>query len=247
MRGLSPWSRARDGEGSASQRAYDAIRRMILHGELSGGAIGEEEVSRSLRLSRTPVREALQALLRDGLIVEARRRQVVVTVLTDEDIDEILELRDACEQMALESACLHNTVDQLDRLRLNLIQQRRAAKARDVPGFLDLDDDFHVMIASESGRRVTAEFARQLRGFVRLALLRTSTDPDIAQALFQHEELVDAIEDGNAAVAHQRLADHLAITRALLTRELDPGSREHNPHSRGLLAPSTNEGGSDVG
>lgn len=225
MRGFSPWADPQASRASVSVRAYDEIRRMILHGELvPGSLIGEEQLARELGISRTPLREALHALLREGMLCEAPRRQLVVTTVTRDRLEEVLDLRDALEQLATRHAATTLDIEGIDLLRLNLIQQRRAAHARQTDRYLDLDDEFHIRIAADSSLALTTEFLAQLRGYIRIALL--GTDPadqgwDPLAATDQHEAILDAIEQRNLDAAEALMATHLANTRRILNCRVD--------------------------
>ena len=220
MRGFSPWADPSARRASVGVRAYDEIRRMILHGELAPGSlIGEEQLAGELGISRTPLREALHALLHEGLLREAPRRQLVVTTVTQDRLSEVLDLRDALEQLATRHAATTLDLEGIDRLRLNLIQQRRAAHAGQTDRYLDLDDEFHIRIAADSSLGLTTAFLAQLRSYIRLALLGVDPEDktwDPLAATDQHEAILDAIENREFEAAEALMAAHLANTRRIL-------------------------------
>jgi GntR family transcriptional regulator, rspAB operon transcriptional repressor len=226
MRGFSPWADPTASRASASVRAYDEIRRMILHGELAPGSlIAEEQLAAELGISRTPLREALHALLREGLVREAPRRQLTVTTVTRDRLTEVLDLRDTLEQFATRRAAATLDIEGIDVLRLNLIQQRRAARAGQTERYLDLDDEFHVRIAAHNNLGLTTEFLAQLRSYIRIALLGAGPadqEWDPLTATDQHEAILDALEQGNADGAAALMAAHLANTRRILETTEQP-------------------------
>src|SRR5205085_3982858 len=72
---------------SAVDRAVEALRQAIMSGKLAGGErLSQESVAAALKMSRTPVREALQRLERDGLVSVEGRRGLVVARVTDADL-----------------------------------------------------------------------------------------------------------------------------------------------------------------
>ena len=219
MRGFSPWADPHAARTSASLRAYDAIRQMILNGQLPAGSlIGEVQLANRLEISRTPLREALHALLRAGLVTEAPRRQLSVATIEGDRLDEVLKLRETIERFAVREAATTIGVDRLDLLRLNLIQQRRAVRAGDTARFLELDDEFHIRIASESKLPLTTEFLAQLRGYVRLALAADTqaVEWDAMAAVEEHEAIIEALEHRDPDAAEASLASQLARTRDVL-------------------------------
>src|SRR4051812_15835534 len=133
---------------SLNDRAYDYLRQAILRGDLPvGTVIAETKVAEDLGISKTPVRQALQLLRTEGLLEVGSRRQLVVRGFSAAHRNEILRIREALEEIAVETACRVISLDDVDMLRLILLRQRRAADAYDEGGFLVLDEEFHVLIA----------------------------------------------------------------------------------------------------
>lgn len=182
---------------SAGQLAYSEIRRLILHGQLAPGTLlAEEDLARRIEVSRTPVREALRDLLREGLVTEAPRRQVVVTRLSESRVAEVESLRAVVELLAVEGALEHGLdVAGIDQLRLILIRQRRALRAEDVHEFLDCDDEFHIHLAQAAGLDLTGGLIRQIAAIARLAAAEREPNLDeLAHATEGHDALIDQLE-----------------------------------------------------
>ena len=128
------------GRGRLTEEAYRYLRDAIMRGDLpTGSVLAETDVARQLGSSRTPVRHALGLLLKEGLLEVGPRRQVTVRGFTREHRAEILLLREALESVAVSRACELMTLEEIDYLRLLLIQQRRAAREGRNHDFLDLD------------------------------------------------------------------------------------------------------------
>jgi DNA-binding GntR family transcriptional regulator len=101
-------------------------------------------------------------------------------------------------------------IDDLDHLRLSLIRQKRAADAEREDDFIDLDEEFHLRIASSASMPVVERLLRQLRGFVRVMHLGTTRPRGyLTQVLAEHTAIVDALEDGDPDAARRALAEHL--------------------------------------
>jgi DNA-binding GntR family transcriptional regulator len=123
---------------------------------------------------------------------------------------ELLEVRQALEQIVLQHACRDMTDDDFDHLRTLLRRQRRAAEAGRVDEFIDLDEELHLCLAERSGLRLVPRVLHQLRGFVRLLQLNTRRDPGyLVRVLAEHERIVDAVEARDPAAALAALHDHL--------------------------------------
>ena len=216
------------GRGRLTEEAYRYLRDAIMRGDLpTGSVLAETEVARQLGSSRTPVRHALGLLLKEGLLEVGPRRQVTVRGFTREHRAEILLLREALESVAVSRACELMTLEEIDYLRLLLIQQRRAAREGRNHDFLDLDEQFHLKISEGAKLPILRAFLGQLRGFVRVARLGAKRPPSVlVQVVDEHERLVDALERRDADEALSVLAEHLHRSEyALEQRERVPAKR----------------------
>ena len=94
------------------------------------------------------MRQALQSLRRDGLLELGPRRQLIVRGFSDEHRREIIDVRVALESLSVRRACERMTIEEIDQLRLLLIRQKRAVDAHDEDRFIELDEQFHLLIAA---------------------------------------------------------------------------------------------------
>ncbi len=196
---------------SLTDRAHRHIRDAILRGELPIGTIlAEAAIAEQLGISKTPVRQALQRLRTEGLLEVGARRQLLVRGLTEEHRAEILRIREALEEIAVETACRVMPLEQIDILRLTLMRQKRAAEAYDEQAFLALDEQFHVLVAQQANLPMVARLLEQMRGFARLMRLGRSQPPEhLMDILAEHTRIVDAIERRDVAGALKALHEHL--------------------------------------
>lgn len=196
---------------SLTEKAYDYVRSGILRGDLPVGTIlAEATVADELGISKTPVRQALQLLRTEGLLEVGPRRQLVVRGFTVEHRNEILRIREALEEIAVETACRTMSLEQIDVLRLNVMRQRRAADAYDEEGFLVLDEEFHILIAMGANLPIVARLLDQMRGFARLMRLGRTQPPEHLQDIVaEHTRIVDALEGRDVDEALAALHAHL--------------------------------------
>ena len=174
------------------------------------GALAEDDLAARVGSSRTPVRQALQLLLQEGLVEVGPRRQVIVRGVTPELRDEILLVRESLEGVAVRRACEVMTVEEIDYLRLLLMRQRRAAETEGEGSFIDLDEEFHLRIAEGARLPLLHRFLSQIRGFVRLMRVQARRDPShMLEVLAEHEEIVDALERRDVDAALAALSSHL--------------------------------------
>lgn len=196
---------------SLNDRAYDHLRTAILSGDLPVGTIiAETKVAEDLGISKTPVRQALQLLRTEGLLEAGPRRQLVVRGFSAAHRNEVLRIREALEEIAVETACRVITLDDIDMLRLLLLRQGRAADAYNESDFLVLDEEFHVFIATSANLPIVARLLEQMRGFARVMRLGKSQPPEhLRDILVEHARIVDAIELRDEEAARSALHEHL--------------------------------------
>ncbi|MEI7759466.1 MAG: GntR family transcriptional regulator [Thermoleophilia bacterium] len=196
---------------SLTDRAYDHLREAILSGDLPVGTIlAEAALADQLGISKTPVRQALQLLRTEGLLEIGPRRQLAVRGFTPTHRNEILKIREALEEIAVDTACQVISLEDIDLLRLTLLRQKRAADAHDEEGFLILDEEFHVQIARGANLPIVARLLGQMRGFARLMRLSLAQPPEHLQdVVVEHTHIVDALEQRDSAAALLALRTHL--------------------------------------
>jgi DNA-binding GntR family transcriptional regulator len=210
--------------GRLTMHAYNELRDGILRGELQVGTVlAETQIAERLRISRTPVRQALGLLLQEGLVEVGPRRQLIVRGFTPEHREEILTLREALESVAVRQACEVMDEDDLDAMRLLLMRQRRAAADGREDDFIRLDEDFHLKIAEAARLPILYAFLGQLRGFVRVVRLGTIRHPShMVQVVEEHELIVDALEERDADDALRALSEHLHTSDYVLAETVAP-------------------------
>lgn len=152
---------------STAIKIADMLRERIIDGYFAPGQqVNEAQLSNQLNLSRGPVREALQRLSQEGLLVSKPNRGVFVVELTADDVDDIYGAREIIELGAAELITTHaDARRQKTSSKLRKIASRltEAAAADDWQKVLKLDVEFHTTLVSESGN------TRLLRAYKTLA------------------------------------------------------------------------------
>ncbi len=190
--------------------AYRRVREMIISGELAPGAdIHEGQLCAQLRISKSPLREALRQLAQDGLVIATSNRGSHVSALTEEDIGEIYALRHTIEEMAVRLAAPRITPAQVAALETNVAAMERCKRAGMVREFAELDVAFHVEIARIAGHRRLLRIEESLQTeFLRLFIQQIAAWGDAAEtdAVRHHGAIVAALaaHDADTAAAHLR-------------------------------------------
>ena len=203
---LSP----RTGEAASfADRAYYAIRELIVTLELPPGAVVREpELTARLGIGRTPVREALRRLAQERLIEVYPRRGMHVTNVDVRELARLCEVRAALEPEAARLAAERATQVDLDEIS-QLLDDLRRARRRDDRVLIDLDRRIHEAVYRASHNQFLAEtlewyYTHALRIWM-LGLDRTR----LGDAVREHVPLLDAIRRGNGARAAELMRAHV--------------------------------------
>lgn len=192
-----------------TELAYEHVRLSILRGRFTvGSVVAEGAIADELSISKTPVRQALQMLRREGLLEVGRRRQLIVRGFTAEHRAEVLEIREALERISVAHAARDMSFEEIDYLRLLVMRQQRAVDAGLDDEFVDLDEEFHIRVAEGADLPIVAKTIGQLRGFVRIMRLGNPIR-DARAAVSEHGTIVDAIEARDVDAAIAALVAHL--------------------------------------
>ncbi len=201
---------------------HAALRAAILDGGLSPGqSLSVPDLSRQLEVSRSPVREALLALVADGLAVEHPRRGVSVVEVEASDLLEIHEVREGVEAQAARLCAERAPDETLRRLADILLQQRAVVGRDDAPGWFRTNAEFHCAIAEGAGNRRLSEVLLTLEAQMQLGLRQVSSDQEQRRrGLAEHHAILDAIARRDLDGAERAMRDHIRHTKETLARRL---------------------------
>lgn len=123
---------------------FNTLREAILKGELKPGErLMELQLASKLGVSRTPIREAIRMLQQEGLAVTIPRRGAEVAKMTEKNMEDVLQIREALEILAVQLACEKVTEEQLSQLKEAVEGFERAVKTGDLKQIAQSDIDFH--------------------------------------------------------------------------------------------------------
>jgi DNA-binding GntR family transcriptional regulator len=209
---------------SAGDLAAEQIRLAILDGRLAPGRrLKESDVAQAFRMSRTPVRDALRTLEREGLVVAAPNRGATVRKLTADELRDAYEVRALLEGHAARRAAEAITEAQLEALRKSCAQFR-AIREADAPTIDHVRENahFHGLVLAACGRPRLCGVARDLTNLP--LIYRTYTWYTPAQrvrAERDHERLVEALAARDGDLAERLTRDHLLEGLAVLLDHVD--------------------------
>lgn len=194
-----------------SVQAAGIVRSRILSGEYElGQRLSEVELSTSLGISRSPLREALRVLANEGLVTVHNGRGVFVADFNAPDVSDLLELREALDVHAVRLAAQRASEPQLEQLQEHLSGTTTALRSGGAH-VLEWPTDFHLAIYETAGSRRLREQGRAIHTQLRLVRFRSGAAADrMEQAHSEHVSLLEAIRTHDADLAAERMREHLA-------------------------------------
>jgi DNA-binding GntR family transcriptional regulator len=202
------------------QAVYDTLAEMIANGSLKPGQhLVESELADQLGVSRQPIREALQRLAVDGWVELRPAYGAYVHIPTEEEVAQLLGVRSVLEAYSAREAAQHASEANLGRLR-ELYQAGMAALASDdETALVAANADLHGYIVQMSGNKVLSELISQVERRVRWYYTPIAR-PRGQEAWQEHEVLIKAIGDGDAAEAERVMRQHTERTTEFYRQSL---------------------------
>ncbi|WP_280394725.1 GntR family transcriptional regulator [Nocardia brasiliensis] len=197
-------------------QVLEVVRQAMVSGELRPGDIySAAALATRLGVSSSPVREAMLTLVTQGLMEPVRNRGYRIVAMTEQDLDEIYELRQLLEIPATLAAGAKIEPEDLDRLAGLAGDIESAARAGDVAGFLEADRRFHLDLLAHGGNRRLVDSIATLRDQTRLyGLDKLAEGGRLIGAAVEHREILAAISSRDWAELERLMHTHLRHTRA---------------------------------
>ena len=191
--------------------AYDVLKKAIITGEIPAGErIVETEYADRLHISRTPLREALRKLERDGLVEYVMRRGVVVHAFTTEDVDQIYTNRNSLEMLTLPYIIENATAEDIASLREKLAAMDALISKDDVEGLSPLARDFHTCLTAISGKnRILRVIEGQDEYIRRFSAMAIQQENRRSSAHEEHHKLVDLVEKKDLPALEELMRHHI--------------------------------------
>jgi DNA-binding GntR family transcriptional regulator len=205
---------------------YEVLRHRILIGDLRPGAsLSQVKLADAFGIGRTPLREALRMLQREGLVDAEYNRRVRVAPMTTAELDEIYARRIVLEAMAIRASIPRFTASELDELRV--LQAEMESFLPDPSGRLEEWEAphraFHRLLIGHAGTSIVRDITQLQDHAERYrAILGRSLPGAFAPGAADHAKLVVCCAERDASEAGQTLARHLARAGLALVSQTDP-------------------------
>ncbi|MGM9490919.1 GntR family transcriptional regulator [Ideonella sp. YS5] len=195
---------------TTTQRIVDAVSAAIVERRLMPGTkLAEQRIADIFKVSRTVVRQALNQLSRDRLIVLEPGRGAFVRQPSAEEARQVFEARALVEAAMVRTLCSRITEVQMARLRAHLADEAAAVARTDVPGRTRLLADFHVLLAEAMGNTVLAEVMGELLSRSSLVSLMMQSAHSAEESHAEHVAIVEALARRDARAAAKLMTSHI--------------------------------------
>lgn len=214
--------RVRRREDQSVSAVHDRIREAILYGQLEeGAAIPQHLLAAQFDAGRTPLREALRMLQREGLVVAEPNHPVRIASLSADQFEELYVRRISLETLAVRMTVPKLTTDDFAELEASMTKMDHYQEAHDDLGLRAPHRAFHHRLIAGSGPNISAEID-VLADHSERYRLGFGAYGDWKDRRAEHRGILDAAKEGDPELAADRLGDHYAHTAALVFGALEP-------------------------
>jgi DNA-binding GntR family transcriptional regulator len=179
----------------------------------------EAKIAKEIGTSRTPIREALHSLELEGLIESIPRVGYVVKAIKEEEVEEICEIRAAIEEVGARWAMEKAPQKLIAELRKNISNSEDKAAQGDPKAFVELDAQFHEIIARLSGSKRLQELGQTLRRhMLRYRIQSIYLMDNVSRAIQGHKGILEAMEKGDLEEVNRAIKCHLEQSKKDILR-----------------------------
>lgn len=201
---------------------FNTLRKAILKGELKPGErLMEIQLAQRLGVSRTPVREAIRKLELEGLVRMMPRRGAVVAEITVRDLEDVLEVRAALEELAVQKACEYITDEQLRDLKKAANEFKRSLEDDNLLACVETDMAFHEIIYSAANNRRLQQMLQNIREQMYRYRLEYLKDKRMHRLLVEeHDTIRRALKKRDAGKAGSAMRIHIQNQKDSMVQSL---------------------------
>ena len=203
------------------EMVYEELKMQILKGSIIPGTrMMEVELAEEMGVSRTPIREAIRKLEKEGLVTIEPRRGAYASMISTEDMVEILEVRQDLEGLAAYFAADRMEKSQMEELRQVSNSYNEAVKEGNMEAMIKHDTRFHHIIVESCRNKILVQMIEQLQELVlRFRYIYYDNFKRAENMPEEHEAIVAAIAEGDADKARAAADIHIERLKELVIKE----------------------------
>ncbi len=192
-------------------KVYEAIKKSIIDLSLPPGEqLVEQRLAEGLGVSKSPIREALHRLEREGLVYTLPFRGCFVANITEKDIREVFQIREALETFSIKCACENFSDQKINGARAILSKAEACLRQGDVEHCYGFNLQFHDLIISHSRNgRIIQTYSTLLDHLDRYRNIGKHITGRVAKSHQEHILIMEAFEQRDGMIAERRMSEHL--------------------------------------
>ena len=191
---------------------YENLKSRIIHNLINPGEpLNEGVLSKELKISKTPIREALQQLEKEGFIETVPVKGAFVSMISIQDIRELFEIREVLECEVIKRAALKADPERVEAIREKFVTSESDSKKAS-EGHFKSGDEVHAFIFETFGNKRLKEIYKRLQDHIvrsRIHFFNQSPSGRSQEAFKEHLEILDALEARDPVRAEKAVRDHL--------------------------------------
>ena len=190
---------------------FNKLRQAILRGELKPGErLMEIQLANKLGVSRTPIREAIRKLELEGLVLMIPRKGAEVAEITEKSLRDVLEVRRALEELAVQLACEKITKEEIRELERVAKEFQQVVNSSDITEIAEVDVCFHDIIYTATDNQKLIQLLNNLREqMYRYRVEYLKRDGVFPQLIAEHEAIIRHIENNEKEKATEVMCRHI--------------------------------------
>ena len=192
-------------------QAYEGIKERIINLTLRPNEqLVEQRLAQQLGISKSPIREAIQRLEREGLVYSLPFRGGFVAAVSEQDIREIFQLREALERFCIKNACLIFSGDDLKRIEKIISKADKALHQGEIKGAYLIDIQLHdFLIKSSKNEKIIQTYVNLRDHLNRYWNIASLISGRVAKSHQEHILIIEAIAQKDEVQAEKRISEHL--------------------------------------
>ena len=208
---------------SLKDRAYQNIKFQIIRGNLRPGTrLLEEELAKAMSISRAPIREAFNKLEKEGFVTTIPRKGAAVSNVTAEIIEDIFEIRETLETLAVKKSLGKIFIDELEKVGYDFKEFiNKSENAGNRIQYLALDKKFHDLLSQNCGNKKLIELLTNLQEQIHwlrnISLKRTTFSGSVRE----HLAIIEALKRNDEKLITKALLLHLERAKESSLKEVN--------------------------
>ena len=204
---------------------FNTLREAILKGELKPGErLMELQLAAKLGVSRTPIREAIRMLEQEGLAVTIPRKGAEVAKMTEKDMEDVLQIREALDELAAKIECEQISEEQLEELVATMHEFEESSKTDNVKKIAEADVQFHDIIYQSTGNPKLVNMVNNLREqMYRYRVEYLKDENNYPTLMKEHKDIVEGLVRKNKTqvteTMHQHVKNQAVAVKAMIQEQ----------------------------